>query len=51
MVQAIRERGVALIEEFNDLLTNNEEQKQYVLQVVKKHRADYQNCNKKNFRH
>ena len=32
------ERGVALIETYNCLLTKDEEQKQYLLQVVQNHR-------------
>ena len=32
------ERGVALIQEFYEILTNNEEQKQFLLQVVSQHR-------------
>lgn len=35
------ERGVALIEEYNSLLTKNEEQKQYLLQVVQDHRKRF----------
>ena len=44
MVKALKvvndtaERGVALIQEFNADLTRNEEQKQYLLQVVAGHR-------------
>ena len=32
------ERGVQLITEFNNILTKNEEQKQFLLQVVREHR-------------
>ena len=38
VVNDTAERGVALIQEFNDILTNNEEQKQFLLQVVSQHR-------------
>ena len=31
------ERGVALIQSFNGVLTNQEEQKQFLLQVIEKH--------------
>jgi hypothetical protein len=37
----IAERGVSLIQEFNKLHTNNEEQKQYLLLAVKQHRQRY----------
>lgn len=47
VVNDVAERGVALIEEFNNLLTKNEEQKQFLLQVVKYHRKQYPNCEKK----
>jgi len=38
VVNDTAERGVALIEEYNSLLTNDEEQKQYRLQVIQDHR-------------
>ncbi|KYM96042.1 hypothetical protein ALC62_13306, partial [Cyphomyrmex costatus] len=47
VVNDVAERGVALIEEYNNLLTKNEEQKQYLLQVVKNHRQLYPNANKR----
>jgi hypothetical protein len=40
------ERGVALIQTFNETLTRNEEHKQYLLQVVEKHRRDFPKCNR-----
>lgn len=40
------ERGVALMSEYNKLLTNNEEQKQYLLQVVSEHRKKIPSCKK-----
>lgn len=40
------ERGVALIETFNETLTRDEEQKQYLLQVVERHRRDFATCNR-----
>lgn len=48
VVNDVAERGVALIEEYNKCLTKNEEQLQYLLQVVKNHRQKFPNCNKKN---
>ena len=40
------ERGVALIQEVNGVLTIHEEQKQFLLQVIEKHRHDFPNPNK-----
>jgi hypothetical protein len=40
------ERGVALIQSFNAVLTNQEEQKQFLLQVVEKHRQDFPSATK-----
>ncbi|XP_044596983.1 uncharacterized protein LOC123273609 isoform X2 [Cotesia glomerata] len=40
------ERGVSLISEYNLTLTKDEEDFQYLLQSVKKHREMYPNCNK-----
>src|SRR5207244_9602851 len=37
------ERGVALIQSFNDTITRDEEQKQYLLQVVEQHRKFFKN--------
>jgi len=37
VVNDIAERGVSLISSFNSVLTNQEEQKQFLLQVVEKH--------------
>lgn len=45
VVNDIAERAVALMEEYNELLTRDEEQKQYLLHVVKYHRTQYPNCN------
>ena len=41
------ERGVALISKFNKVITNDEEQKQYLLQVVSDHRKRFPNAAKK----
>lgn len=48
VVNDIAERAVALIADYNDVLTKDEDQKQCLLQVVQKHRKDYPECNKKN---
>ena len=40
------ERGVALITDFNSALTKDEEQKQYLLQVVEHHRKQFPNPKK-----
>ncbi|XP_044577706.1 uncharacterized protein LOC123260590 [Cotesia glomerata] len=49
VVNDVAERGVALITEYNQCLTKNEEQFQYLLQVVKEHREKYPNYNKSQF--
>lgn len=46
VVNDAAERGVALIQSFNSVITNQEEQKQYLLQVVEKHRQTFPNANK-----
>ena len=43
----LAERGVKLMEEYNKILTNDEEQRQYLLQTVKKCRSAIPNKNKK----
>ena len=40
----VAERGVALIEEYNNYLTKDEQQLQYLLQVVRQHRQRYSKC-------
>lgn len=47
VVNDIAERGVSLISSFNSVLTNQEEQKHFLLQVVEKHRQQYPDPNKK----
>jgi len=47
VVNDIAERGVSLISSFSSVLTNQEEQKQFLLQVVEKHRQQYPDPNKK----
>lgn len=49
VVNDAAERGVALIQAFNGVITNQEEQKQFLLQVVEKHRRDFPNPNKSTF--
>lgn len=46
VVNDCAERGVALITQFNDKLTKNEEQKQYLLQVVENHRKQFKTSEK-----
>jgi len=41
VVNDAAERGVSLIENFNSVITNQEEQKQYLLQVVERHRQQF----------
>ena len=40
------ERGIKLIEDYNSILTTNEEQKQFVLQVVSDYRKIFPDCKK-----
>ena len=40
VVNDVAERGVALCQSFNGVLTNQDEQKQFLLQIVEKHRLD-----------
>lgn len=49
VVNDTAERGVKLIQDFNSSLTKNEEQKQYLLQVVKAHRLRFRNTKKPAF--
>ncbi|KYN06617.1 hypothetical protein ALC62_02431 [Cyphomyrmex costatus] len=46
VVNDVAERGVALIEEYNSILTTQEDQKQYLLQVVEKNRKEVPNPKK-----
>lgn len=46
VVNDIAERGVKLIEDYNKLLTKNEDQKQYLLQVVSEYRQQFPDCKK-----
>ena len=41
VVNNTAERGVALMQEFNALLTEDEEQTQFAIQVIKEHRKRY----------
>lgn len=49
VVNDVAERGVALVSEYNQCLTKNEDQFQYLLQVAKDHRAKFPNCNKSQY--
>lgn len=46
VVNDVAERAVKLMEEYNDILTNREEEKQYILQVVKDYRQKFPSLNK-----
>jgi len=46
VVNDAAERGISLIQSFNAVISNQEEQKQYLLQVVEKHRRDFPDPNK-----
>jgi hypothetical protein len=47
VVNDIAERGVKLIKDYNECLTKNEEQKQFILQIVSDYRRRFPDCNKK----
>ena len=47
VVNDIAERGVKLIEDYNKLITNDEQQKQYLLQVVSNYKKRLQDKYKK----
>ena len=46
VVNDYAERGIALIQEFNSLLTKDEKQKQYLLQVVEEQRSKFPDARK-----
>jgi hypothetical protein len=46
VVNDTAERAVALIEEYNCILTKKETQKQFLLQIVKQHRERFPDCSK-----
>src|SRR6218665_1497562 len=46
VVNDAAERGVALMQEFNVLLTKDEEQTQFAIQVIKEHRKRYPDSKK-----
>jgi len=47
VVNDLSERGVALIEQYNSILTKDEDQKQFLLQVVEDHRHRFPDSSKK----
>jgi len=46
VVNESAERAIALMQQYNSSLTKNEEQKQYHLQLVERHRKQYPTCAK-----
>jgi len=46
VVNDTAKRGVKLIEEYNSILTKDEEQKQYLLQIIKNYKIKYPDSNK-----
>lgn len=46
IVNDVAERGVKLMEDYNKLISKNEEQKQYLLQVVSEYRHKFPDCKK-----
>src|SRR6218665_1878178 len=49
VVNDIAQRGVALMQEFNALLTKDEEQTQFAIEVINDHRKRYLHSKKKRF--
>ena len=47
VVNDTAERAVKLMQDFNGLITAEEEQKQFLLRCVQEHRKLYQDCKKK----
>ena len=45
-VNDVAERGISLIKNNNDTLTKNEEQKQFILQLVANHRKNFPTLSK-----
>lgn len=45
-VNDVAERGIKMITEYNDKLTYNENQKQYVIKVIEQYQKTYSNINK-----
>ncbi len=43
----LAERGVAMMQEYNAIITNDETQKQFLMQVVEQHRKSLPDCRKK----
>ena len=46
VVNDMAERGVKLIQDYNTILTKDEEQKQFLLQVIQEHRRMYPDSKK-----
>lgn len=46
VINDVAERGIKLISDFNSLLTRDESQKQYLLQVVTEYRKQFPDCSK-----
>lgn len=47
VVNDLAERGVALMEQYNSILTKDEEQKQFLLQVIEEHRRRFPDSTKR----
>ena len=47
MANDLAEQGVAMMQEYNAIITNDETQKQFLMQVVEKHRKSLPDCQKK----
>jgi len=51
VVNDTAERGIALFQSFNSVLSKHEDQKQYIMQVVENHRHRFPNSNKSTLTH
>jgi hypothetical protein len=51
VVNDCAERGISLVTKFNSALTKDEQQKQYLLSVVRQHQREMPGCSKETFRY
>jgi len=48
VVNDVAERAVQLVDQFNNVLTKDKEEEQYILQVVSEYKRMYPDCTKTN---
>jgi adenylate/nucleoside-diphosphate kinase len=51
VINDVAERGVKLIQEYNSILTKDEKQKPFLLQVLNDYKTNYPDCKKKTLIH